>query len=170
MPINEEWYSLGHDVDIVYGGLWFNPQTVEVIEVVDLDSATGIDGTNMIQRGSIYITDESIRKGASFVGAELEFEGIARVLHNAKDIPVEDYNEYQLNALLKAAYWTRSYAGFDTIEDIIIIGEKGRTKPIAQWREEVEQFRPTKVIRTTNAAFIIKSELRKMGVSRKEMA
>lgn len=50
------------DVNIEYGGKWYNPADlkhglVECLEVIDLDSAAGIDNTLLVIDGTIYIPD-----------------------------------------------------------------------------------------------------------------
>ena len=69
------------DVNIENGGLFFDPEIRDVIEVIDLDSASGVGGTNLLIKGSLFINDEGIRKGLQTIGQEGETE---RLLQSAK--------------------------------------------------------------------------------------
>jgi hypothetical protein len=62
------FYSLYQDANVVNGGLWFNPEDLEFVEVIDMDSATGATGVNIIQRGSAYITEDRLRTAVESAG------------------------------------------------------------------------------------------------------
>lgn len=67
------FYELYRDQgNIVYGGKWFNPVTMEMIEVIDLDSASGVDGTSAIERGPVYIDEDRLREAGKSLGWEFQ--------------------------------------------------------------------------------------------------
>lgn len=59
------FYDLRLDANVTFGGLWFDPETMQAVEVVDLDSAAGVDWSNLIEKGPVWITESRIRAGAS---------------------------------------------------------------------------------------------------------
>lgn len=60
--------ELWADVDRSQGGLWWNNDTSAMVEVIDLDSAAGVDGATLIEEGDAHITAERIYAGGGPAG------------------------------------------------------------------------------------------------------
>lgn len=62
------FYELYADRNVVNGGLWFDPEENEIIEVIDMDSGAGETGVNYIERGSLHVTEERMRSAVESSG------------------------------------------------------------------------------------------------------
>jgi len=63
------FYSLHRDRNVLYGGAWFNPDDMEIIEVIDMESAAGDEGVTMLERGGIHVPNEDhLRKALESAG------------------------------------------------------------------------------------------------------
>lgn len=57
------FYNLYKDRDVSYGGLWYEPLSEDVIEVIDMSAhSKKEEGVNYIERGSAYITFDRLDK------------------------------------------------------------------------------------------------------------
>ena len=62
------FYELYRDQNVLNGGLWFDPDDDEVIQVTDMQSAAGETGVTLVERGRIYVTEEKLKKAAESAG------------------------------------------------------------------------------------------------------
>jgi hypothetical protein len=62
------FYELYSESDVSRGGLWFDPENSEAIEVIDMESAAGDTGLTIIQKGSVYITEERLKRALESAG------------------------------------------------------------------------------------------------------
>lgn len=107
---------------ICQGGLFVDPTYGSAIEVIDLDSAAGVDGVVLLQRGSIYVdfsTPGKAKSILSVVGQEDLAKRAIRCLavFNARyeyDYP-EFARKYPTYAaiLLEVYYAVNAYQGMD---------------------------------------------------------
>jgi len=122
--------SAGHDVDIRQGGLFIDPKDGEAVEVIDLDSAAGVDGCNMVLSGNIYLlTGEELRSALSVIGAENPEEIIDKVEElsgqsGAYEFP-EDMSEEDEKVIMEVWYASHVYGGFDGYMENWIMVPKG---------------------------------------------
>lgn len=64
------------DGDITAGGLFFDPRDEAYVEVTDLDSAAGVEGGTLIQRGLCYIDSNRIREAVKSFGHNVDGEDL----------------------------------------------------------------------------------------------
>ncbi len=64
------FYELRSDIEVIYGGVWFDPVDNSAIEVIDMEVATGEEGMGitLIEEGPIYINEERLKKAAESAG------------------------------------------------------------------------------------------------------
>lgn len=62
------FFEIRRDRDVSRGGLWYDPDLDQFVEVTDLDSNSGIDGVVEIQKGWADIAPDSIEEGARELG------------------------------------------------------------------------------------------------------
>lgn len=63
----------GNETDLRYGALFWKPGTSEMVEVIDLDSASGVRGANLVLRGNTHLSPEWIEGGAKAQGLDQTF-------------------------------------------------------------------------------------------------
>lgn len=67
------FYELYVDRDVLQGGLWFDPESSEYVEVIDMDDAAGEKGVTFVSRQSLAITEDLVRRALTNDGLfELE--------------------------------------------------------------------------------------------------
>lgn len=108
---------------ICHGGLFANIDTWEGIEVIDLDSAAGIDWVNMIVYGSFYVDIKTIQNGGECCGIDQSLiNKIIKtwIIYEKKYIHSYSYlmSQYSedsdfISRLLMAFELSHSYMGFD---------------------------------------------------------
>lgn len=62
------FYGLYVDQDITLGGLFFNPDDNGMIEVIDMESASGQRGVIYVERGSLHVDEERMRRAVESSG------------------------------------------------------------------------------------------------------
>lgn len=62
------FYELYADQNVTYGGVWFDPEDNSAIEVIDMESATGDKGVFFIERGSLHVTEENLKRAVESAG------------------------------------------------------------------------------------------------------
>lgn len=155
------FYSVYRDIDIRYGGLWFDPWNMEFVEVINLDDAAGVESAWLIIRGRAYIDEESIMEGLETIGQEHLADKVITAFRRKKP---------PLNMLLKAAEATYAYKGMGEPPDeshiVIQEGTPAAEKPettAMKWR-----VRPENIVITTSPESTIWEVLEQLfGISPK---
>lgn len=62
------FYNLYSNRDVTEGGLWYNPDDNEMIEVTDMESGAGEKGVIYVEIGSLYVTEETMRRAVEGSG------------------------------------------------------------------------------------------------------
>jgi hypothetical protein len=131
-----KFYTLYRDYgSICHGGLFVNIDTWEGIEVIDLDSAAGVDWINMIVYGSFFVDTKTIQNGGECCG--INQKTINRIIKtwiiydekysHSYSYLMSQYSEDSefIHRLLMAFELCHSYMGFDGYtRNVIIAPEK----------------------------------------------
>ena len=145
------------DGSIVYGGKFTDGS--DAIEVINLDSAAGVDGCVLVQIGSPYVTEDRIRSGAKCCGVDdvALIDSVVRACTYAgRNIYASDvlseiekrFGPRTVNKCLMGIEWVMSYAGMDIDRSILFVPmrdpvykySKATGESLAdEWRAE---FRP----------------------------
>ncbi len=56
------------DGDILAGGTWVNPDDQTFVQVIDMESAAGFDGVNVIEKGVGAVNNETVMRGLEMNG------------------------------------------------------------------------------------------------------
>lgn len=117
--LESEWYTLYADKSIKYGGLFFNPKNMEFLEVIDLDSSSGVDEANLIVFGTtrVLLSVSDIKSGFEVTGRGEDQELLERVIESVKLISSTTSFHKLPRAVQKdiliAAEAVFAYRGFD---------------------------------------------------------
>ena len=164
--------TLYADVNIVYGGLFYDPDEGEAIEVVDLDSAAGVPGCNLIERGYIFAASEDTQAALRSAGQEDRTDEVLAAV-NALSLKgsFKALTAEQQAAILIGAHSVHGYSGFDGPPDYtILVANKGDVQPkqgesVAACIERLgRKWRADRVVATKDADRAIWRILRTMGV------
>lgn len=165
------FYTLYADANIEYGGLFFNPDALEFVEVIDLDSASGVDGTSLITRGGAFFDEKVIRGGASVVGNEAKADEMveAALAWNNSSTPFEDLPKKQRDLILMAAEAVFSYMGMDGGPDRIeMVIDKSYEESVEKKDSIGYEWGARDVVVSSDPRKAIWKILRQMGVSSKQ--
>lgn len=157
------YYELHGDVNILYGGLWFDPDGGSFVEVIDMESAAGVEGAHLVEEGRAFLSDKVIREGAQAYGQADQAENVIALVSQWDGIkkfaslpkPVQ-------NAVLLAAEWVYGYMGMDGGPEQMfwVIDKSSSSKTF----EEVKDVPPDWVVVTKNPKAAILKILRNWGV------
>jgi hypothetical protein len=163
--------TLYADVHIVYGGLFYDPDKGEAIEVVDLDSAAGVSGCNLIERGEIYAAPRDIQSALRSAGQEDRLDEVLAAANALKMKGSFDaLTNAQQAAILIGASAVHGYSGFDDSPDVILVANKADVQPkrgesVAECIERLrDEWHADRTIVTKNPERAIWKTLRTMGV------
>jgi hypothetical protein len=129
---------------VVYGGLWFDPDGLEYVEVIDLDSSSGVAGSNLVTRGRAYIDVETIRKGSEAWGM---VENVDEIVARSKPwlfgrTEFRAMNDAGKSAVLTAAEATFHYMGMDGgPEESRLVIDADASETIANAEKVAEEWR-----------------------------
>ena len=163
------FYPLYYDVgSIKHGGVFFDPERMEFVEVIDADSAAGVDGTNWIEVGDAYIDEETIRGGLFALGRESEADRIVELSSQWKTAtPFEDQPKAVRDAVLEAAEASHAYMGMDGgPRRTIVVVDLDNPHVEAVTAEEKREAKEEGTIYTKDPKGMIWKILKDLGVSR----
>ncbi len=62
------FYELYRDVNVTSGGVWVDPDTMDFIQVTDMDSAVGEEGVTLVEKGGSFADEETVKGGLRSAG------------------------------------------------------------------------------------------------------
>lgn len=121
-----------------YEGKWFDPDDLTGVELIDLDSAAGVDDTCLIESGSIYLGEGGIREGISEMRGVDENEVEREMLAALEKFETEDYadlSEEEQNLVISAIVGSWSYYGLNAsrTEGAVTLTEESKQELIDEW-------------------------------------
>lgn len=114
--------------DICCGG--FFTSGYDCMEVIDLDSAAGVDDCVLIERGSIYLDEKGVRAGAECCG-ETDTAKIDSVVRAVTFLDRHCFGELDklesrigpnaINRAMLGIYWAKTYRGLDSSDNFLFV-------------------------------------------------
>jgi len=143
------YITLYSDANIEYGGVFWEPDDMRVVEVIDMDSASGLTGVNLVEVGSVFMDEKHIRSSAGYIGAEDKAdqmaEAFARWEASKKPyaaLPAEDQELLALAASAVHGSW-----GMDGgADESWVVVEKSEDEPDAEVKSFLKGFPQDRVM------------------------